>query len=290
TNKSIGEQLSWKHVSASIPKLESSYDLAIGFLEKSSIYYVVEKVTASMKVGFIHNDYRLLGMKKQFDLPYFEKLDKIFTVSPSCEQILNEEFPEFARKTSVMYNVVSTQLLRRMAAETVEMEDSIKLVSVGRLHHQKGFDIAIDACRLLVDRGYDIRWYVLGEGSERQRLERLISENNLAEHCLLLGTRSNPYPYMANADIYVQPSRFEGKAISIDEAKILCKPIVVANFSTVRDQITHGVDGLISELDPIALADTIQMLVDDAALRDRFVKHLESCSLGTESEVDKLYE
>ena len=88
------------------------------------------------------------------------------------------------------------------------------------------FDIAIKAAAILVKKGYTIKWYVLGEGEERNTLEQSIKEHNLIANFILLGIKENPYPYINNATIYVQPSRFEGKSLAIDEAKILHKPIL----------------------------------------------------------------
>ena len=150
--------------------------------------------------------------------------------------------------------------------------------------------MAIEACRLLVDKGIEIAWYVIGEGEERQRLERMIADYGLQRHFILLGLKDNPYPYVKQADIYVQPSRFEGKSIAIDEAKILQKPIVVTSFSTAADQITHERNGLIVEMSAEAVADGIERFVKDDSLRSRCVAALRAEPLGTEHEIEKLYE
>ena len=106
----------------------------------------------------------------------------------------------------------------------------------------------------------------------------------------LLGLKENPYPYIANSLLYVQPSKFEGKSIAIDEAKILLKPIVTTNFPTVYDQITHGETGLISEMNPTALANEIEKLLIDENLRNKFAENLSKENWGTESEIEKLYQ
>src|SRR5690606_690821 len=143
-----------------------------------------------------------------------------------CEAILKENFPTLKSKFDIMYNIVSPEAIRELAKENVPIRtNAVTLVSVGRLNVQKGFDWAVEALKILVDRGFDLYWHVLGEGEERGRLESKIKELGLESRFILAGIKENPYPYVARADIYVQPSRFEGKSIAIDEAKILAKPI-----------------------------------------------------------------
>ncbi len=268
-NKARREQRVWKYLTKFIPNLPGEYDVAIGYLEKMPIYFCIEKVRAKIKIGFIHNDYAQLGMDAAIDKPYLNRLDHIFTVSESCEKILHVLFPEHKNKISVMYNIVSRTTIEKLAGARVDTGGAgITLVSVGRLNRQKGFDMAIDACRILVDRGFDIKWQVLGEGSERAQLEEQIKAKHLQNHFFLMGLVENPYPFVSNCGIYVQPSRFEGKSIAIDEAKILSKPIVVTNFATVHDQITHLVNGYIAEQDPESIASAIEFLVRNPDQRE----------------------
>ncbi len=290
TVKAQKEQKAWKYLSKTIPALSKKYDAAIGYLEKTPNYFCIDKVQAKKKIGFIHNDYDKLGMDAKTDAPYFRKFDRIFTISEQCEAILKENFPRISDKFDIMYNIVSPETLRSMALQPVDFpKKGITLVSVGRLNIQKGFDIAIEACRILVDEGNDIYWYILGEGEERPALEKKIRENHLESRFILSGIRENPYPYVKAADIYVQPSRFEGKSIAIDEAKILGKPIVVTDFPSVVDQIIHSENGYIVAMSPESIAAGIAELAQNAALREKLVTNLRSEKLGTQSEIDKLY-
>ena len=119
--------------------------------------------------------------------------------------------------------------------------------------------------------------------------EKQISENNLQNIFILLGEKSEPYPYMGQCDIYVQPSLYEGKSIAIDEAKCLCRPIVVTNFSTVHDQITDGVNGLICRMDKTDMADKIELLIDSKEERKKLIENLKREEIGNENEIKKLY-
>jgi glycosyltransferase involved in cell wall biosynthesis len=294
-NISRREQYNWKYIAKSLIKLEKKYDVAIGFLEKTSIYFCVDKVDAIKKIGWIHNDYDELGLDPNIDIMYLKKLSKIITVSEECASVLKNRFPTEKDKVVVVYNIVSPAMINRMA--NIENKDiyhrngnEFIILTIGRLHYQKGFEIAIDACKKLIDRGYNIKWNIIGEGEKRESLTKLIKANNLEDRFILLGLKSNPYPYLKHADIYAQTSRFEGKSIAIDEAKILKKPIIVTNFSTAKDQINDGKDGLIVNMNPDSVATGIEQLIEDIELRKRFYLNLSKLKLGTEAEIEKIYE
>ncbi|WP_078428906.1 glycosyltransferase [Alkalihalobacterium alkalinitrilicum] len=290
-NRAQCEQRVWKHLSNSLSPVNKEYDVAIGYLEKNPIYFCVDKVQAKKKIGFIHNDYIKLGMDPSIDLHYFNKLDKIVTVSNECADVLKQEFPMYQGKIDVMFNIISPNVIHKMSKEKVYLKDKIlKIVSVGRLNYQKGYELAIEACNYLVKNGFQFKWFVIGEGEERTNLESLIRANNLDESFILLGLKENPYPYIKEADIYVQTSRFEGKSIAIDEAKILQKPILVTNFSTAKDQINHGENGLIVEMNGSSIAEGIQKLIKDQGLRNKLIANLSKEKLGTEEEIEKLYD
>ncbi|MGM7721171.1 glycosyltransferase [Metabacillus sp. Hm71] len=291
---SIKEQYSWRYLSKSLSCLEKKYDVTIGFLEKSSTYYSVDKVSSSKKIGWIHIDYDKLGMDPNFDANYFNKLDHIVTVSKECATVLKQRFPAEKEKVKVIYNIVSPSMIKSMANHkeynlASKKNDEIFILTIGRLHYQKGYELAIEACKILVEKGLNIRWNVIGEGDEREKLSKLIKKYNMAQHFKLLGLKSNPYPYIQHADIYAQTSRFEGKSIAIDEAKILCKPIIVTNYSTAKDQITNYVDGLIVEMDPVSIAEGIEKMIINPDLRERITNNLSKLNLSTEDEISKLY-
>lgn len=284
------EQRVWKYIARSLADIRKPYDIAVGYLEKNPIYFCIDKVNARKKIGFIHNDYDKLGMDPRLDEPYFAKLDHLVTVSEECGHILRSRFPALASKVEVMHNIVSPAAITKLSQEPVDWKGkAIKLVSVGRLNRQKGFELAVESCKELVSRGYPVEWYIIGEGEERGRLEQMVDEYGLRGVFVLHGMKENPYPYMKEADIYVQPSRFEGKSIAIDEAKILGKPIVVTNFNTAKDQITDRQNGLIVDMNPQSVFAGIRSLIDDEQLRHRLSDNLSREALGTESEINKLY-
>ena len=284
------EQKVWQYVSNFIPNLTTKYDVAIGYMENTPNLFCIDKVTATKKIGFVHNDYNRLQMDKNLDYPYFLKFDKIVTVSELCKAILIENFPNLSEKFEVMHNIVSSSAILKLAQEPIDFEPKgITLISMGRLSKPKGFDVAIEAFKIVIDNNNDAYWYILGGGEERENLEALIAKNKLQERFILLGIKENPYPYLRKATIYVQPSRFEGKPIAIDEAKILNKPMVIANFSTAKDQINDGVDGIIVNLEAKLLANKLELLIKDASLRNTFATELSKKNHGTEQQIEVFY-
>lgn len=294
-NKNIGvaEQYSFKYLRKAIGLIDKKYDVAIGYLEKTSNYICIDCIQANKKIGWIHTDYVKLNLDRKFDKRYFEKCNYIITVSEECKNSLVNNFNSLGNKIKVIKNIVSPTIIKKMAQENIDIfidKKETNIVSVGRLSYEKGFDIAIKACKILIDNGLKVRWYLVGEGNERNKLEDLIVEKNLQDNFILLGAKSNPYKYINMADIYVQPSRFEGKSIAMDEAKILCKPIVATNFTTVRDQINDKVDGIITEMNEESLANGISELINDSNLKTEIETNLNNMNLGTEEEVFNLYE
>lgn len=163
----------------------------------------------------------------------------------------------------------------------------IKIVSIGRLTDVKRFDRAVEAAKILKDNGINFIWILIGSGELENNLKELIKQFGLEKEFILAGVKANPYPYIKNADIFVQTSDNEGKSMVIDEAKILGKPIVVTNYMTVRDVIKDGEDGMIADFTPESVAEKIMMIIEDKSLRDRIISNLKSETIGNENEIEK---
>ena len=231
----------WKNFyKRAIPRLPGAYDVAVAYVGTEVLYYVTDCVQAKKKYVWIHNDYRTASYSKPDDLPYFQKIDGIVSVSEDCVNVLKEEFPQHSQKIHCIENITSSAVVRELAEAFVPEEygaDCCNILSVGRLSRQKGFDMAIAACAELKKQGVSFCWYVIGDGDQREILQQMIRQYEVSDCFVLLGTRSNPYPYMKHCSFLAQPSRFEGKSVVLDEAKILCTPILATAYPTVADQI-----------------------------------------------------
>ena len=281
----------WQHVfKRAIPVLPPHYDAAVAFTGSEIQYFIADCVDAARRIVFIHNDYRTAGYSARDDEPYFARMDKIVSISRRCVEVLEETFPQYRERMLYLENITSSALVRSRAQEVVPAEypqDVPVILSVGRLNPQKGFDIAIDAAAILRGRGLKFRWIIVGEGPRKVELQKQIDERGLSEDFILLGARNNPYPYMARCSVLVQSSRFEGKSVVLDEAKMLCAPIVATAYPTVADQLTDGQEGMVTPLSAEGLADGLQKMLEDAALREKFTSFLAAHEYGNQQEAEK---
>lgn len=292
--KIIGKlYIGWEHVQYMFPEIGKEYDTSIAFLERKTIYFNIDKVKAIRKIGFIHNNYKKYQYDYKNDKRYFENYHKIATVSEYCKEVLEEIFPEYKEKFLVIKNMVSKQMIEKMAEEKLEIEkkDEIMIVTVGRLVKQKGIDHAIDVCKMLVDNGYPVKWYVVGGGEEEESLNKKIMENHLQENFILVGPQKNPYKWMKNCDVYVTTSRFEGYAVTMLEAKALAKPIVATDINEFKEQIIDGENGYLAKDDEM-MYNRIKELIDNQdGIRDKFVENLkEDENIENREELEKFYE
>lgn len=286
-------QISWRWMADSIAKLEPTYDAAIAYSQGIPTYFVAEKVHAEKKFCWINTDYRAAQYDKRFDAPFYARFQNIVAVSDVNKEVFTSEMPEAAEKTKVVYDIVSTAMISAMAIQKGGFEhdfDGTRILTIGRLVESKGYDLAIEACIRLKENGYRFVWCIIGEGPLKEELERSIKSNGLNEHMKLLGTFNNPYTFLKQSDIYVQPSRFEGFGLAIAEARCLLKPVVATNFPVVHNQIKDRWNGLIVQMSGEALYEGIRELIDDSDLRDSIIQHLKLEDVGTENEIHKVYE
>lgn len=290
----MGERLvrMWNVERRFIRPSKKEYDTVIAFMEGQPIYYAVTKVKSKNKIGFIHGDYEAMGLSRIFDYDFIRRLNALCTVSESCKASLDNTFPEFADKFHVIYNIISSTFMRNMANEPADFEDDFngtRILTIARLSHQKGLDIALPAISSLKKEGLKFKWYIIGIGPEEENLKGMIEQFGIGDSVKFMGERANPYPYLKTCDIYLQPSRFEGKSIAVDEAMVMCRPILLTDFSTAADQITSGENGLIVPMTSEGIAEGLKDLLLNRERRAHFSSVLAECDYTNEDEINKLY-
>lgn len=273
--------------------LNTHYDAAVAYQGGRCIYYLVENVDADVKIGYVHSNYSVNKtdyMLKSSDCKYFQKLDYLVTISQVCRNSLWNEFPLLKERSFVIENICSPQMILSMANQGESYADGfdgVRLASMGRFDiHIKGMDLALEACKRMKSEGILFKWYWLGDGEQRSQLEEMIRKAELEDVFILLGTKTNPYPYIKDADIYVQPSRIEGKSVALDEVKALARPIVVTNFDSVCDQFTDKQNAIICDINAQALAKAIISLINDDKLRESLVENLKKEKVGNEEQAE----
>lgn len=286
-----------KYTTPLLPKINPTvtYDLAISFLNPHQT--TAQKVNTRKRIAWIHTDYTKIWVDANDELPVWSKYDYIASISPDVTKTFLQTFPSFANTNKIVEieNILSPAFVRRRAdIKNVEGEMSkyggeVKLLSIGRFSEAKNYDNMPDICQRMVKEGVDVKWFIIGFGGDEQLIRRKIEEAGMQEHVIILGKRSNPYPYIKACDIYVQPSRYEGKSVTVREAQMLCKPVVVTNYPTASSQIKNGIDGVIVPMDNEGCARGLAEVVTDKALQERLVDYLKKHDYGNESEVDKVY-
>ena len=272
---------------------QKKYDLAISFLTPHT--YVKNKVVAKKKIAWIHTDYTIYPIAKNVERPIWRSYNYIASISNDVTRTFLQVFPTLAPKIMEIENILSPAFVRKRAElEDTDKEfrqtDKISLLSIGRYSEQKNYDNVPDICKRLINKTkLNIKWYIIGYGGDEALIRQKIKEAGMEEHVILLGKRSNPYPYIKACDIYVQPSRYEGKSVTVREAQMLCKPVVVTNYPTAPSQIRSGIDGVIVPMDNEGCAHGLAEVICDKPLQERIIAHLKTHDYGNESEVEKIY-
>lgn len=275
-----------------LPSLKKlgKYDLAISFLAPHNI--VVKKVDAKKKIGWIHTDYTISTTNENAELPIWNSLDHIISISPDVTTTFTKAFPSLGGKIIEIENILSPTFVREQAKMFTPKEmlgDFIKICSVGRFCEAKNYDNVPFITEILKQKGLKFKWFIVGYG-DSALIEKNIKNTNTSDSVILLGKKDNPYPYIVNCDIYAQPSRYEGKSVTVREAQILHKPVIITNYPTAASQIKNGIDGIICDLDNIAIANAIYKLATDFKLRQTLSDHLATLDYGNENEIKKIFE
>lgn len=274
--------------------IKDHFDAAVAYAGPMEFisFFVLHKIKAKKKIQWVHFDVTKIGFNPKYESRTYKKFDKICVVSNEGKNKLIDLIPELKEKTVVFSNIVSSELIDRLAEEGTGFYDNfdgLRILTVGRLTSEKGQDLAIRVMARLIQNGYKVKWYCVGEGSSRKKYEELVTEYDLKDKFIFLGSDPNPYPYMKQCDIYVQPSRHEGFCITLAEARCLKKPIVTTDFTGAKEQIKDGETGLIVRNDENEMYDAIVRLLNDNDLCKMFYKNLVKESFDNNLEVEKLH-
>lgn len=283
-----------KYVTPVLPSLKQlgEYDLAISFLTPHNI--VLDKVRAKKKICWIHTDYTQIDVNRELEIPVWNGYDHIISISEDVTRTFCQVFPALEHKIVGIENILSDKFVRQRADEgqPADMEkekDGHTLLTIGRYSYPKKLEGIPMICRYLINKGLQIKWYIIGYGGSDEYIRKAIREESMEQHIFLLGKKANPYPYIKACDWYVQPSRYEGKSVVVREAQILCKPVIVTAYPTANSQIRDGVDGVIVPLPVEECAEGIYRSITDKSLESRIISYLSSHDYGNEEEVNKIY-
>lgn len=267
---------------------EGIYDMAISFITPHNI--VRDRVQALHKVAWIHTDYSNVEIDLARELPVWNSYDTIAAISADARAKFIARVPVAPSKVTVIENILSVDTVRRQAQlEHPQLDGGIKLLTVGRFCYPKAFDNAVRICAGLVKAGLPVKWYAIGYG-DRGPIDSAIAECGMEDHFIVLGKKENPYPWIAACDIYVQPSRYEGKAVTVREAQALGRPVVITAFGTSASQLRDGFDGVIVPMDIAGAVQGLRSVIENPALLQKLRENTAAADYSNSREVEKIYE
>lgn len=295
THEEMGVWMEMQYISKSLltllPQIPGRYDVGISFLGIPDV--LLEKVDAKKKIAWNHTDYSILNPDRKRDQEIYTRIDYIVSVSSPCTEQFVKMYPEFRDKAVTIENILSTDLLEIQAKELItdmprNGHEKI-LLSVGRYSEAKNFDNIPDICKRIRELGVDIIWYIIGYGGEESLIRERIAEADMENYVILLGKKDNPYPYIRKCDLYVQPSRYEGKAVTVREAQALHKPVVITKFATSSSQLEDGKDGVIVPMKNEKCAEKIVMLLQNETIMFRISDNTYKKDYSNVQELNKFY-
>ena len=288
----VALEYSHKYTKIFMPQIsQKTYDLAVSFLTPH--YFVAEKVRARKKAAWIHTDYSALSIDTQSELSMWSAYDYIVSISDRCTRSFLGCFPSLEGRIVQIENLLSPHLIQQEAGENAAPEmnvPGVKLLSIGRFCAAKNFDNVPDICRRLRQQGLNVHWFLIGYGGDEALIRSKIAECGMRDYVTVLGKRSNPYPYIKVCDLYVQPSRYEGNCVSVHEAQILEKPVVITRYATSSSQLEDGVDGVIVPMDNEGCAAGIAALLRDPAEMQRLSQTCGRRDYSNRQGVEGLYQ
>ena len=252
--------------------LNQKYDIAISYLQGYTCKFTYDCVKADKMICFFHNSTDALP---DIHKEYLKRFDNVVVISEETKDFLSKRYPEINDRILVIKNLINIEdIIEKSKKKTINRENGITyLCTCGRMSPEKGYHLAVEAAALLKKQNYNFRWFLVGDGPEMSKLKKETGEHNLSENILFLGSQENPYPWIVQCDIYIQPSYEEAQGLTMMEAQILHKPIVSTRTVGAKTIISDYKTGLLCDINAEALSDSIARLIDDKSLCNRLTEN-----------------
>lgn len=289
----VALEYSHKYTQNAMPQVSTKeYDLAISFLTPH--YFVAEKINAKKKIAWIHTDYERVQVDQESQQKMWDRYDRIISISDKVSESFIKTFPALKSKIQVVENIMPMKYMKELVNEfpvqrEMPEDGTIKLLSIGRFCKAKNFDNIPDICSRLCNTGLNVKWLIIGYGGDELLIRRKIQEMGMQDHVIILGKKENPYPYIRACDLYVQPSRYEGKCVSVIEAQILNRPVVITDYATSASQLRNGFDGIIVSMDNAKCAEGIAAVIRNKQLRQQLIENTKKNDYTNAEEIKKIY-
>ena len=291
--RGANNERNYRYLISRTPALDEEFDIAISYVANVStqIFSAIDRTRAKKKLAWIHGETTELSDTDLF-LECYSSFDGIYCVSGVTREHFISRFPTLSDRTDVYYNPQRCDVILKRSEELCDLpfsNEEFNILSVGRITPEKGYAMIPKMARILLDKGHRAHFYIVGDGPSRAEVENGINELGVCDYVTLLGTKTNPYPYMKACDVYVQPSYEEGYSTTVCEAGILgCAIIGTTTSGGIREQVEDGVSALIAEPTPDSLADAVERLINDPALCKTLRENVKKIDFSNIDEIKKL--
>lgn len=290
----VTDEYSHKYTVDYMPMIsEKNYDLAISFLAPH--YFVSKRVRAKEKIAWIHTDYETVEIDVSSEFRMWSEYDYIASISENVTKSFLKTFPSLQNKIMLFENIMPVKYIRNLADSAsiineIPYDENVVLLSIGRFCTAKNFDNIPDICKKILEAGIKVKWYLIGYGADKELIENKIKELHMEAHVQILGKKENPYPYIKRCDIYIQPSRYEGKCVSVIEAQMFHKPVIITDYATSKSQLENGVDGVIVPMDNAKCAKEIIQIIRDNEMQKKLIEATQGRDYANIGEINKIYQ
>lgn len=285
------------YASRSLPLVShKTYDIGIAFLHPN--FVESRNIRAKKYWAWIHTDYSNLVIDPVMETRMWSAFDEVIAVSEECRNVFVAKLPSLAGKVSVMENIISYDYVQEALRskedaswESYRAFGGKKILTIGRFSYAKNMEMIPEIVREMCRRGCtDFKWYIIGFGGDEHLVTNLVAQYGLQEYVEILGKKTNPYIFISQCDVYVQPSRFEGKSVSVREAQLLQRPVIITNYPTAASQVQHGFDGLIVPLDEGLMAESVIKVLQDKELSSLLSSNCDPQRYTNEEAIEKFYQ
>ena len=290
----VTDEYSHKYTVDYMPMIsEKNYDLAISFLAPH--YFVSKRVRAKEKIAWIHTDYETVEIDVSSEFRMWSEYDYIASISENVTKSFLKTFPSLQNKIMLFENIMPVKYIRNLADSAsiineIPYDENVVLLSIGRFCTAKNFDNIPDICKKILEAGIKVKWYLIGYGADKELIENKIKDLHMEAHVQILGKKENPYPYIKRCDIYIQPSRYEGKCVSVIEAQMFHKPVIITDYATSKSQLENGVDGVIVPMDNAKCAKEIIQIIRDNEMQKKLIEATQGRDYANIGEINKIYQ
>ena len=267
----------WIKMMKEMAPVDKEYDLAIGYWGDRTLFYVVDKVKAKKKMAWMHFNFPSPPRSPKTYKKYIDKLDRFVAVSDECADSIIKAIPSVKDKVVVFENYIDKGRVRKLSEEPSPLDNTkFNIVTVGRINYDKGYDVALPAMIKFLEENKDAEWHIVGNGtgSYFEQFMSGVKSSSCKSRIVIHGVQKNPYVYIMNADVYLQPSRNESQCMVVEETKVLCKPIIATRYQTANRQLDNGRLGKICDFDSDSIFKALVEMKNDPTLSERYINEL----------------